>query len=77
MRKKISASDLQRLLESEFRKTAADLCRACSVPKPVFLPTASGGSNWRVGSLEECSGLCHTILEEVAGKLAEKYDLKN
>jgi hypothetical protein len=77
MRKKISASELQLLLENEFRKTAAGLCRACSVPKPVFLRTASGGSNWRIGSLAECSGLCHTILEEVAGKLAEKYDLKS
>jgi len=76
MRKKISTAELHALLETEFRKTAADLCRACSVPKPVFLASSTGGSNWRVGSLEECPGLCHTILMDVAAKLSEKYELK-
>jgi hypothetical protein len=75
MRKKISTDELHALLEREFRKTAADLCRACSVPKPVFLASPTGRSNWRIGSLEECPGLCHTILEDVAAKLAEKYEL--
>jgi hypothetical protein len=75
MRKKITRDELHALLETEFRKTAAELCRACAVPKPVFLASASG-SNWRVGSLEECSGLCHTLLQDVAAKLSETYDLK-
>lgn len=76
MRRKISRDELHALLEDEFRKTAADLCRGCSVPKPVFLAAPSGASNWRIGSLEECSGLCHTILQDVAQQLAEKFDLR-
>lgn len=76
MRKKISAAEMHALLEAEFRMTAAGLCRACSVPKPVFRASSTGGSNWRIGSIEECSGLCHTILLDVAAKLSEKYELK-
>lgn len=76
MRKKISKDELHALLERDFRETAAGLCGACSVPKPVFLAAPTGGSNWRIGSLEECSGLCHTILQDVATKLAQRYELK-
>jgi hypothetical protein len=75
-RKKISNDELHALLEAEFRKTAADLCRQCAVPRPVFMSVASAGANWRVGRLGECAGLCHTILDEIVERLADRYDLK-
>jgi hypothetical protein len=46
------------------------------VPKPVFLESKTGGSNWRLAATAECSGLCHTILADVATQLADKYELK-
>jgi hypothetical protein len=74
-KKKIPPEKLHALLEEEFRATAAGLCRACSVPRPIFRESASGTSNWRVGALDECSGLCHSILSDVAARLAERYDI--
>jgi hypothetical protein len=75
-RKEISPAQLHELLSREFRKTAADHCLKCKVPKPVHLNSPSGGANWRLGSIAECSGLCHTILEDVAAKLSTQYDVK-
>ncbi len=73
-KKKIPQDKLHALLEQEFRATAAGLCPSCSVPKPVF-SASSAGSNWRVGAIDECSGLCHSILIDVAASVAERYDL--
>jgi hypothetical protein len=64
------------LLETQFRKTAAGLCGKCAVPRPVFMQAAEGRSNWRVGRLDECGDLCHTILEDIAAQLAQRYDLE-
>jgi hypothetical protein len=75
MKKKISSAELHALLEAEFRNTAAGLCRRCAVPRPVFLASASGGPNWRVGRLDECGDLCHTLLDDVVARLAGRYDL--
>jgi hypothetical protein len=75
-RKKISTDELHALLEREFRNSAADLCLKCRVPKPVFIESKTGGSNWRLAATAECSNLCHTILVDVAAQLAEKYELK-
>jgi hypothetical protein len=72
----VSSAELHAFLEREFRGTAAGLCRKCAVPKPVFPRSASGASNWRIGAIEECDGLCHTILQDVAAKLAAQYSLK-
>jgi hypothetical protein len=76
-RKKVTTDELQALLEREFRNSAADLCLKCRVPKPVFISAASGRSNWRVASLDECGNLCHSIFQDVVEKVAEKYDLKS
>ena len=75
-RKKITAAELQSLLEREFRNTAADLCLKCRVPKPVFINTAGEGGNWRVGTLAECGTMCHSIFQDVVEKVARQYDLK-
>jgi hypothetical protein len=75
-RKKITTDELHSLLEREFRNSAADLCRKCRVPRPVFIESKSGGSNWRLGKIDECASLCHTVLDDVAEKLAAQYDLK-
>lgn len=75
-RKKITTDELHALLEREFRNSAADLCLKCRVPKPVFMASASGASNWRVAAMDECSGLCHTIFQDVVVKIAGQYDLK-
>ena len=75
MRKKISAAELHHLLASEFRKTAADGCLACRIPMPAYFSGAREGPNWRIGAFEECSTLCHTILQDVASKVAARYDL--
>ena len=75
-RKKITTDELHAMLEREFRNSAADLCLKCRVPKPVFMATASGASNWRVAAMDECAGLCHTIFQDVVVKIASRYDLE-
>src|SRR3982074_1067558 len=75
-RKKVAAAELHDILTREFRKTAGDLCLKCRIPQPVFrAPGAAGGANWRVGGIDECSALCHTILEELVASLSDKYDI--
>jgi hypothetical protein len=75
MRKRIPAARLHDLLVNEFRRTAADGCLACRVPMPVRFRGAGDGANWRIAPLDECSTLCHTILQDVAAKVAARYDL--
>jgi hypothetical protein len=75
-RQKITTDELHALLEREFRNSAADLCLKCRVPKPVFMASASGASNWRVAAMDECGALCHTIFQDVVVKIAGQYDLK-
>jgi hypothetical protein len=75
-RKKVSATELHDILTREFRDTAGDMCLKCRIPMPVFLePGPQGRANWRVGGIVECSSLCHTILEELAATLGEKYEI--
>jgi hypothetical protein len=75
-RKKVSTRELHALLEREFRDSAADLCLKCRVPKPVFVASATGASNWRVAAMDECGGLCHTIFQDVVEKVSQRYDLE-
>jgi hypothetical protein len=75
-RQKITTDELHALLEREFRNSAADLCLKCRVPKPIFMASASGASNWRVAAMDECGALCHTIFQDVVVKIAGQYDLK-
>ncbi|HET7730338.1 MAG TPA: hypothetical protein VFK48_09920 [Usitatibacter sp.] len=76
MRKRLPASELHDLLTREFRGTAGDHCLRCRVPMPSWVAGAKRGPNWRIGTLDECSTLCHTILEDVAAKLADRYDIQ-
>jgi hypothetical protein len=75
MRKRVSATELHDLLVREFAKTAGDLCLKCRLPMPV-LRESRQGPNWRLGSLDECSTMCHTIVADIAAKLGENYDLR-
>jgi hypothetical protein len=75
-RTKITTDELHALLEREFRDSAAGLCPKCRVPKPVFMASASGASNWRVAAMDECGNLCHTIFQDVVVKIAGQYDVK-
>lgn len=75
MRKRIAAAELHDLLTREFRKTAGDTCLGCRIPLPSYFAGARTGPNWRIGAFDECSTLCHTILEDVAAKVAARYDL--
>jgi hypothetical protein len=75
-RRKISKTELHALLERKFRSTAADQCLKCRVPMPVFVESSTGATNWRLGRLDECTSLCHSILDDIAEKLAEQYELK-
>ena len=75
MRKKIAADELRDILWREFRKTAGDSCLGCRIPMPAYFAGAREGPNWRIGAFEECSSLCHTILEDVTAKVAARYDL--
>ena len=75
MRKRIAAAELHELLTREFRKTAADSCLGCRIPMPSYFAGARNGPNWRIGQLDECAGLCHTILEDVTIRVAARYDL--
>ena len=74
-REQLSAAELHDLLTREFRNTAGDHCLRCNVPMPAYF-AGSRGANWRVGALDECSTLCHSILEDLVGKLSERYDLR-
>jgi hypothetical protein len=76
-RKTVSPAQLRDLLAREFRATAGDLCLKCAIPTPVFIePASPGRANWRVASGAECSNLCHTILEDLAARLSQSYDIK-
>jgi hypothetical protein len=76
-RKKISQARLHDLIEREFAATAGDTCLKCRIPMPAYLDAGSpAGANWRLGNLDECSSLCHSILEDIAAKLAAAYDLQ-
>lgn len=75
MRKRIRAGELHDLLVREFRDTAGDSCLGCRIPMPAYFAGARDGPNWRIGTFEECSSLCHTILEDVTAKVAARYDL--
>jgi hypothetical protein len=74
-RKSVEANELHELLAREFANTAAGLCSACRVPKPIFREGGGEGPNWRVPSLAECDSLCHTILQDIAVKLGREYQL--
>lgn len=75
-RKKISQARLHELLAREFAATAADTCLKCRIPMPAyFAPGTAAGANWRLASLDECSTLCHSIIQDIAAKLAAEYDL--
>lgn len=75
-RRKVSADQLHDILTREFRATAGGMCLKCRIPMPIFVePGAAGRANWRIGGIAECATLCHTILEELAGSLAERYDI--
>ena len=73
-KRRVSAAELHDILAREFADTAAGLCARCRVPKPIFVEGGEG-ANWRVPPLDECDSLCHTILTDVAGKLARQYDM--
>jgi hypothetical protein len=74
-RRPLAAPALHDLLVREFDRTAAGLCSACSVPKPIFVEAKDGRPNWRVPPLGECDALCHTILLDLAEKLGREYEL--
>lgn len=76
MRKRLPASELHDLLTREFRSTAGDHCLKCSIPMPSWFAGARQGPNWRLNTRDECPTLCHTILEDVAARLAERYDIQ-
>ena len=73
-RHRISAAKLHDLLAAELGRTTAELCSACAVPMPLVRESASG-PNWRVPAVPECNALCHTILLDIAQKLAGEYDI--
>jgi hypothetical protein len=73
-RRKVSREELHAWLEREFRATAAELCGRCRVPLPV-LREAMARPNWRLPAQEECPALCHTVLEEIAARAGERFDL--
>jgi hypothetical protein len=75
-RKKMTREQLHDWLEREFRASAAELCTSCRVPMPV-LREGAAGANWRLPATGECPGLCHTVLEEIVARAAERYDLKS
>ena len=75
MRKRVTASELHDLLIREFAKTAGDLCLKCRIPMPVFRESRSG-PNWRLGAMDECNSLCHSLVQDIAGKVGENYELK-
>lgn len=76
-RRKVSAVQLHDILTREFRGTAGDSCLKCRIPMPAyFAPGATSGANWRIGAIDDCSSLCHTVLEDLATRLAIEYELK-
>jgi hypothetical protein len=75
MKKRLTAPELHDLLAREFANTAGDLCLACRIPMPVFRESSSG-PNWRLGAMDECNSLCHSLIEDIAAKLGENYQLK-
>ncbi|HET7730147.1 MAG TPA: hypothetical protein VFK48_08955 [Usitatibacter sp.] len=75
-KKRVSAAELHDLMTREFRKSAGDLCLKCRLPMPTYFAGSSEGPNWRIGTLDECSTMCHTIVEDLVAKLAQAYELR-
>src|ERR1700694_4740330 len=76
-RKKVSAAGLHEILTRESRGPAGDSCLKCRIPMPAyFAPGAASGRNWRIGGIDDCSNLCHTILEDLVAKLSGQFELK-
>jgi hypothetical protein len=73
-RRKVTAVELREILARELRCTAGDSCLRCHVPMPVSFGSRPGA--WRIAGIDECSTLCHTILADIAAKLAADYELK-
>ena len=76
MRKQLTATEPPDLLVREFAKPAGDLCLRCRVPMPVFRESRAG-PNWRLGAMDECNSLCHSLVQDIAAKLGENHDLKH
>lgn len=74
-KKRVDAAQLRDLLTDAFRKTAGDHCLRCRIPMPAYFAGASAGANWRVGAIDECPTLCHSILEDLVREFAAKYDV--
>jgi len=75
-RRRIDAAQLHALLQEDFSAKAGALCAACRLPLPTYFAGAREGPNWRLPPLGECSSLCHTLVDELVARYAERYDLE-
>ena len=75
-KRRIAAEELHARLQEEFSRKAADVCGACRLPLPTYFAGARDGANWRLPPLGECSSLCHTIVEELVARYAERFELE-
>ncbi len=72
-----TAADLFVLLDREFRRRKPRECRACFVQLPYLIDTLHGdGANWEVVMPPPCGYNCAAVLEEIAGELQSRYDLR-
>src|ERR1043166_2027572 len=64
-RRTIAREELHALLQEEFALRAGAQCVGCRLPMPVYFAGAREGANWRLPPLDECSSLCHTLVDEL------------
>jgi hypothetical protein len=74
-KRRIAAAELHAQLQEAFSRKAGSVCGACRLPLPRYFAGAREGANWRLPPLEECSSLCHTLLDELVEQYAARYDL--
>ena len=75
-RRRIPAEQLHARLQEDFAKQAAAHCIGCRVPMPTYFAGAREGPNWRLPALGECGSLCHTLVEELVARYADRYDIE-
>jgi hypothetical protein len=75
-KQRIAAGELHARLQEAFSRKAGSLCGACRLPLPRYFAGARDGPNWRLPPLEECSSLCHTLVDEIVAHHAARYELE-
>lgn len=76
-REPVAAADLFVLIDREFRRRKRRDCAACFAPFPYRVERGGGAPNWEISLPAGCGNGCDLVLEELAGELRTRYEIKS